>query len=47
MEKEKPIMIKFSELKENPNTEFCLDAIIYEDGTTNRKDLNEKLKGIL
>ena len=21
-----------------------LDAVIYEDGTTNRKDLNEKLK---
>ena len=43
-EKKKPTMIKFSEMKENPSAEYGLDAIIYENGTTNRVDLNEKLK---
>ena len=37
-------MIKFSKMQENPNAEYVLDAVIYEDGTTNRKDLNEKLR---
>ena len=44
MEKEKPIMINFSEMKEKYNAKYSLDAVIYEDGTTNRVDLNEKLK---
>ena len=43
-EKKKPTMIKFSEMKENPSAEYGLDEIIYENGTTNRVDLNEKLK---
>ena len=43
-EKKKPTMIKFSEMKETPNAEYGLDAIIYENGTTNRKDLNKMLK---
>ena len=44
MEKEKPTIIKFSEMKEKPGAKYGLDAVIYEDGTTNRKDLNKKQK---